>query len=285
MKISYVVLNYNNYMDTIECVESIIIQKDPDSSIVIVDNHSQNDSYSLLKRRYANIDNIHLLVSSVNLGFAKGNNLGYEYAKKYLSPDFIVIINNDTIISQKEFQKLLKISYEKNKFDILGPDIITLNGTHQNPQKLRGIRINELRRLIFKYKAIVFINQTFPFIYQVYKKMKSNKTKNISSHWNTLKTNVQLHGACLVYSKQYIFENDFAFLPITFLYMEEDVLFYYSTLRKYLLIYDPSIQIIHKEDGATDMIYSRNKDKEIFIYKNAVKSAIALMKLMEDNND
>lgn len=47
-KISIVVLNYLNYVDTIECVDSILEMKYKFEGIIIVDNNSKNKSYRVL---------------------------------------------------------------------------------------------------------------------------------------------------------------------------------------------------------------------------------------------
>ena len=47
--IGVVILNYNGYEDTIECVESLSNQSDESYQIIIVDNNSENDSYEKIK--------------------------------------------------------------------------------------------------------------------------------------------------------------------------------------------------------------------------------------------
>lgn len=78
--IGIVVLNYLNWWDTVDLVESIKSQSFKDFEIIIVDNDSANDSVEQLTKRYENESNIHLLVSKSNQGYARGNNIGIEYA-------------------------------------------------------------------------------------------------------------------------------------------------------------------------------------------------------------
>lgn len=49
-KVAIVILNYMNYQETMSCVESALQQKNVKFHIVVVDNGSSNDSYSILKR-------------------------------------------------------------------------------------------------------------------------------------------------------------------------------------------------------------------------------------------
>jgi len=68
-KISIVLLNYNGYEDTIECINSIkenINSLNFEYEIVVVDNKSTNDSVEKLKE----IDNIKLIEAKKNGGFA-----------------------------------------------------------------------------------------------------------------------------------------------------------------------------------------------------------------------
>ena len=50
-----------------------------------------------------------LVLLTENVGFAKGNNAGCEYAIKKYQPDFLCVINSDTVIEQSEF---IDIIYE-----------------------------------------------------------------------------------------------------------------------------------------------------------------------------
>ena len=68
---------------------------------MIVDNGSSNNSGKLIDSKYKDMSNIHVILLKDNLGFAKGNNIGFQYAKKELNCDFICMLNNDTILSHK----------------------------------------------------------------------------------------------------------------------------------------------------------------------------------------
>lgn len=112
--------------------------------MIIVDNASPNKSGMILEKEYAENNNIDIIISNDNLGFAKGNNLGYKLAKKY-DPDYIIILNSDIVISQEDFCSRIDYAYNKYNFDVLGPDIYsTKMKYHQNPQRENNFTINEL---------------------------------------------------------------------------------------------------------------------------------------------
>ena len=91
-------------------------------------------------------------------------------------------------------------------------------------------------------------------------------------HHHFKQENVKLHGSCLIFSPLFIKECDNAFYSKTFMYMEEDILYYICWRNKYKTIYDPDIIIFHKEDTATDVLFHSSFKKRKFCLKNSIKS-------------
>lgn len=282
MNIVYVILHYMAGQDTVECVESIIkasTESEHNISIVVVDNGSTNDSYEFLKRELENNDKVMLLHSDDNLGFAKGNNIGFRYAKHQLKADFIVMLNNDTILSQTDFNEVLVHKYEEKKYAVLGPDIVTADGYHQNPGDKQNWSLNELR--IFRLKKRVQI-----FLSYFKKDKEENITSNSDYRADVLQGDVEntiLHGACWIFSPIYIqkFEgiND-----ETFLYMEEDILKLYADFYDFLMMYSSELTIFHKEDVATNMVVVTSEEKKRNKYKRLIKSSYVYSKLKRKKN-
>ena len=108
-KISIVLLNYLNYTDTLECVNSILEMEYELAGIVIVDNHSNNGSFQKLYKKYAQSDKIIVVRTGKNYGFAKGNNIGIRIARERFGSDFIFVANNDILFMKQDyFDKLLE---------------------------------------------------------------------------------------------------------------------------------------------------------------------------------
>lgn len=150
MAVSIILVNYNGYMDTIACIESLTKQCTTiPYSIVVVDNHSPNNSFihlldyfkasSPLLFDYAD-KNIHqcysfthnespvfLLKSKINGGFSYGNNQGIIFSNKHILPDFYWLLNNDTEVHQNCLEELIS-SYTKLSTDfspgILGAKLL-----------------------------------------------------------------------------------------------------------------------------------------------------------------
>lgn len=101
-KLYIILLNYNGYEDTVDCINSInVSEKNLDYEIVVVDNCSTDDSYSKLQK----VENIKLIKNSSNSGFAAGNNLGINYALNNHAK-YVLLLNNDTIDTLDSIYKL-----------------------------------------------------------------------------------------------------------------------------------------------------------------------------------
>jgi GT2 family glycosyltransferase len=118
-KVFIVLINWNGFSDTVECISSINKIFYSNYEIIIVDNGSEND-FEKLQNIYSN--EIILIRSDVNLGFAGGNNLGIKYALKK-NADFVLLLNNDTIVEPDFLDVLVKSGIEK-EVGIIAPKIL-----------------------------------------------------------------------------------------------------------------------------------------------------------------
>lgn len=286
MKVTYVVLHYIAVKDTIECVESIINNITENyniiSNVVIVDNGSPNNSYQELSNKFNEDERIYLIKNNENLGFARGNNLGFRYAKYQLKSDFIILLNNDTIIEQNNFNDILISKYKENNYFVLGPDIITADKYHQNPLNKQEWKITELR--IFRFKLIIKIILSY-FKGELFELSKEkNEINYLEKAIDKDIINTALHGACLIFSPLYIKKFD-GINHKTFLYMEEDLLKLSSDFYNFKMMYTPELNIFHKEDITTNMLYSDEGDKLRAKYKNLrISSSIYIKEKKRINN-
>ena len=151
--ICYIILHYKNIGDTIKCVESLKNTADYSSRYIIVDNGSGDGSGEKLKQLYKNDAQCSVLLLPENLGFSKGNNEGYQYAKQKFNPDYIVITNNDVVFFQKDFERKIMRIYKETHFDILGPDIyVPRHGDHQSPMFKKPISISQHENELNEYQ-------------------------------------------------------------------------------------------------------------------------------------
>lgn len=104
LKISCVILNYNDAPTTINLLESI---KDYGilDFIVVVDNCSTDDSWEKLLG-YKN-KKIHVIKTEKNGGYGAGNNVGLRYSSEILNIDYSIIANPDVLFSEDCIRKFL----------------------------------------------------------------------------------------------------------------------------------------------------------------------------------
>lgn len=91
-KVTCIVLNWNGWKDTLECLHALQQCTYPELRIVVVDNGSTDDS---VLRICTSFTKVTLLKSDKNLGFAGGNNIGIRYALDHGS-ECVWLLNNDT---------------------------------------------------------------------------------------------------------------------------------------------------------------------------------------------
>lgn len=121
-KVDIVIVNWNGWEDTIECLESIYKIDYPDYEVIIVDNHSQDDSVKRIKESSEG-KAFTIIENEENYGFAEGNNIGIRYALKYLNPKYILLLNNDTVVDEDFLKELVDAGENKAYIGILSPKI------------------------------------------------------------------------------------------------------------------------------------------------------------------
>lgn len=118
-QVCVVVLNWNNGPDTAECLRSLEQLEYPALSIMVVDNGSTDDSVSRLREEHPDVD---LLEARENLGYAGGNNFGLLHAMER-NPDYVLLLNNDTIVDPSSVGHLVAALETDHGVGIAGPTI------------------------------------------------------------------------------------------------------------------------------------------------------------------
>ena len=279
---SFIILHYKNLKDTIECIESIN-KIDGDKSIIVVDNNSTTKKEQKIILKYTE----DLILLKENMGFAKGNNEGCKYAIKKYHPDFLCIINNDIIIEQQDFCKKVTNDYEKYEFDALGPKILTDGGDSVNPFKTYDtiIEINsEIKKC--KRKIRIFSSKTLSIIYKFLSNIKHLIIRKQIKFENgkSMQFDVSLHGCAIIFSRKYYEKFDDVFYNNTFLYHEEEFLSLRRDKYKLNFMYDPYLEVFHKESASVNNEYKNNREKIVFRNNERLKSLI-LLKGMRCNDE
>lgn len=93
-KTAIILVNWNSFQLTADCIVSLGTMPYTDYSIIVVDNGSADRSGLLLKEKF---NHIILIESPKNLGFTGGNNLGMQYAVEQ-GYTYVLLLNNDTFV-------------------------------------------------------------------------------------------------------------------------------------------------------------------------------------------
>lgn len=102
------ILNYNDSGTTLQLLNQIKEYQSLDS-IVVVDNHSTDDSVCQLQAVAGG--HIHLLQAEKNGGYGSGNNLGIRYAREQLGASYVIVANPD-VQFEESLVKEMKITID-----------------------------------------------------------------------------------------------------------------------------------------------------------------------------
>jgi len=284
-RVGIVVLNYLSFKDTIECVESIIRNVSyANYFIVVIDNGSDNESLGVLKDRFKDSSKVIILSTVKNLGFAKGNNYGIKEARR-MAANFVLCINSDTIVQDKDFLLTLIDDYQSSGAAIIGPRITSSrDGREQNPIRITDTKIRTVIRLIFVYLggyAWTYLPTSFATLKgKVINIIGPRRIDNrIERKDHELKDGFILHGSCILFTPTF-FRYYEGFYSKTFLYGEE--LFLHEMLRKRGLksSYVEKTCIYHREKVSTECFTgpeASSKWKKRFRLKYGINSLLRLL--------
>ncbi|ADZ09550.1 glycosyl transferase family 2 [Methanobacterium lacus] len=159
-KVKIIILNWNGWEDTIECLESLYQIDYPNFDVLVVDNDSKDESIDKIhmyldgklkveskflnydpdnkpikyleysEDRYPQLDtsdgvdakNLYILKNNENYGFAEGNNIAIKVALRS-NPDYIMLLNNDTVVEHDFLNKLVEVAEEDEQVGVVGPTI------------------------------------------------------------------------------------------------------------------------------------------------------------------
>ena len=236
-----IILNFNNYEDTINCIESVEKYNTTPVKLIIIDNASTRGGASeelkvYLLKRYKdefsvysdnNInesDNImhlsycSLILSNVNDGYARGNNKGLRLAEMDPSIEYVMILNNDVLFVQDIIPSLIERSESIQDSALLSPLLFKRNMEEYDFNCARNdtTLITELMNNFFHYFFIIF-NCENPLMNRRY----------LLRRYKELPQSIKIElpsGSCM-FIKKALFKHIEYFDPNTFLYYEENILY------------------------------------------------------------
>ncbi len=298
MQLAFLVLNYKNHEETVKCIHSIRQLDLTDYAIVVVDNGSDDGSAEELQREYGNDSHITILALPENLGFSSGNNAGYDYIRSHMTPQFVVVTNNDVLFPQVDFYERLKTIYNKRPFHIFGPDIyVRQNKIHQSPLAITMPTVEAMRQELEMYSYYArnpqkwvtrrawqqhkdALCQRFPLANRLWSKLRKKSEIDRLRPYE----DVCIQGACIIVSRDYLESEEKMFSPEPFLYCEELLLFSKCRKKDYKVVYDPSVQIWHEDSSTMKRINKNALERARFTLKHHVAARQLLLAYMEDES-
>lgn len=123
IKVCIILLNYKNWKDTCECLDSIYKTTYSYKHIIVIDNASNNGSIEKIKNKFPEID---LIENKENLGFSRACNIGIKKALN-INSDYILLLNNDTIVHPSFLEPLINEGEDNPNVGILTGKIYYFN--------------------------------------------------------------------------------------------------------------------------------------------------------------
>lgn len=270
-KFAFVILHYGSADVTMSAVHSVMsLEKANDElSVVVVDNASPGGTGDVVHDRLKSLQHCYFLSSKENLGFARGNNVGFAFAKNELGADFIILMNNDAVIESLNFCELVADDFAKEYFAVLGPHIHTPNGKCQNPLRrklLKGFRL-KLTQIYLWVDLLMTWLCIAPFV----SKFCTRKKKADSLKDGVSMNDVELHGSFLIFSPLYVRKFD-GLDDRTFMYCEEEFLFARCMANNLKSRYNPAISVFHNEVETSGASVLKKRKRRLFRLKNCWKS-------------
>lgn len=167
-KVAIIIINWNGWRDTLECLESVFQINYPLFDLIVIDNDSEDSSIQKIKD-YCNgkvkvqsefinyntenkpikiiehtnkelessqikIDKsndynrkLTLIKNDKNYGFTGGNNIGMKHAIKTLHSDYILLLNNDTVVDENFIIEMMKVAKTDEDIGFVGPKVYIYN--------------------------------------------------------------------------------------------------------------------------------------------------------------
>ncbi|UII81017.1 glycosyltransferase family 2 protein [Flagellimonas sp. CMM7] len=218
--VSIITINYNESEVTLDLLQSIRGLTYPNYEIIVVDNASPKDNPDIIKEKYPEVN---LVKSKENLGFAGGNNLGIKQAKG----DYLLFINNDTIVPKGFIEPLVETLQEDKTIGMVSPKI----KFHWDPTLIQYAGYTPMNHWTIRNNSIGY-HQKDDGDFD-----KAGETQSI-------------HGAAMMVPKSVV-ESVGMMTEIYFLYYEEHDWAEMVKRAGYKIYYQPKSHILHKESVST----------------------------------
>lgn len=257
MKFLFVTVNYNNSFITMNYIASIHAMFHIDENqvdIVVVDNASEEKQYEYLRKMTESCKDVKLIRNEINSGYFPGLNTGIK-STNGSAYDYVIAGNNDVFFDRSFLRTLKEKSYKK-KQTVIVPDVVTLNGIHQNPQFIECP--SKQRQFGYKvYYSFYLLALLIDLFYMLQRK------KRMRERMNKLNTPTEIFQctAVMLILRPEFFEHCGYLDESLFLWGEEVALARQIREAGDRMLYDPDIVVTHIENATVGKFGSYKKYK------------------------
>lgn len=218
--VSIITINYNESSVTLDMLDSLRNLSYDNIEIIVVDNASPNDNPDIIKEQYPEVN---LIKSEENLGFAGGNNLGVKVAQG----EYLLFINNDTIVPESFIQPLVETLASDATIGMVSPKI----KFHWDPSLIQYAGYTPMNHWTIRNNSIGYHEKDDGRF------DKADETESI-------------HGAAMMVPRRVI-DHVGMMTEVYFLYYEEHDWAAMVKKAGYKIFYQPKSYILHKESLST----------------------------------
>jgi GT2 family glycosyltransferase len=220
-----------------------------------VDNASRSEEVEVLRALSAAHPIVHVIANPINVGYFAGLNLGIEAARQmHPAIGWVVAGNNDLEFPEDFCDRVQQAQSTFLAHSVISPDIVTLDGEHQNPHVISNI--SAVREIFYDlYYSNYYLSL---LIHKLAKMFPRVSERSDEEQWQTARPIYQGHGSCYLLTPRF-FSHFTGFWAPTFMMSEE---FFLSKQLKDVgeqVYYTPRIRVTHHWHGSLQNIPSRRR--------------------------
>jgi GT2 family glycosyltransferase len=219
-RVSVIIVTYRSITELPGCLDSVLNQALP-IEVFLVDNASPDGTRQMVSDYAANIENVHAILNTENLGLAAGNNCPLRECQG----EYVLILNPDTLLPKDNLVRMVEFLDKNKDIGVLGPKCVYEDGTpHVSFHRHWGI-LHVLAWRIFPYR----------FVRYFYDRFSSYRFQDV----------LFVSGACLMIRRS-IFEQIGGYDPEYFLTVEDAIdLCIRARNAEGRVVFFPDAEVIH----------------------------------------
>jgi GT2 family glycosyltransferase len=255
MKLGYICTNFNNSSFTVDAVRSLIASAGAVHAlrIIVVDNQSTPVHVETLRRLSHEHAAVDLLLNERNVGYFTGLNCGIRRMREcYPETQHLVIGNNDLLFPPEFCAAVERNLALLDEHAVVSPDIVTLDGDHQNPHVIRTV--SNTRELVYDlYYSSYLLAQAILWAARVSRSVTDRRDEQ---QHQTPQPIYQGHASCYLIGPKFFRHFQELWAP-TFLMGEEYFLSKQLSDQGMQAWYDPAIKVTHCYHGSLRSVPTR----------------------------